>query len=136
MAAVPKDLSIEQGSTFRLSFVYAYDLAGATPYDLTDCTARLQVRAKFGDPVTLLEVSTDLVGTPPAEDGVVLGGATGSIVITITDEKTEALGFLTKPKVGVYDFKVYWPSGDETRLLQGAVTISPAVTWKTTDLVP
>lgn len=133
MAALTRDIIIEQGATFRLAFTYATEGVDAVtpgpPYDLTGVTARLQIRAKFGDPTVMLEATTDL------GDGILLGGVAGTVEIIITDEKSETLGLLAKPVNGVYDFKLAWPSGDETRLLQGAVSISPAVTWDT-DVIP
>lgn len=127
MAALPKNLAIEQGATFRLAFTYCHagvdDSTPGAPYNLTGCTARLQVRAKLGDEETILEASTGVAG------GITLGGALGTVEIVFTDEKTEALGPLIKAVTGVYDLKLIWPSGEETRLLKGTVSVDPAVTW-------
>lgn len=131
MAAGTLPITLEQGATFRLSFVYGTrgpdDVDGnptmGTPHDLTGCTARMQIRQKFGSPVIIdLE---DVLSASLA--GIVLGGVTGEISIHISDEQTEALTI----KRGKYDLKIIFPSGDEKRVLQGDVTISKAATLET-----
>lgn len=139
MAAVPRDIDIEQGATFRLAWEYhqqavdpdtgelLFEADGVTPvlgpvYDLTGCTARAEVRRRPNTETTLIATSTD------ADDGITLGGVAGTIEWVISDEKSEAIGPLSRNLLAVYDFKLYWPSGDETRLLEGVATISPAVT--------
>jgi hypothetical protein len=128
MAAGTLPITLEQGATFRLSFVYGTrgpdDVDGnptmGTPHDLTGCTARMQIRQKFGSPV-VIDLEDVLSASLP---GIVLGGVTGEISIHISDEQTEALTI----KRGKYDLKIIFPSGDEKRVLQGDVTVSKAAT--------
>lgn len=137
MAAIPMTMEVEQGATWRLSFTYCQiavdgqgepildadgNFTAGAPHDLTDCTMRLQARKGPTSETTLLEASTD------ADDGITLGGVLGTVEIVISDEKSEALGYFTNPKTGKFDCKLYWPSGEEDRLLAGPVTISPTIT--------
>lgn len=146
MPAYPLDIIIQQGSTWRLAFTFypqavdvdgnlVFEADGVTPvlgdepYDLTDCTARMQVR-KSPVGALWLEASTD------TDDGITLGGVLGTVEIVITDEKSEALdsvdgpfgGPFRRPRIGPYDAKLYWPSGDEEHLLAGSATVRPSVT--------
>lgn len=124
MSAVNRDLDVEQGATFRLGFTWSaidgLDSAGqpipGAPYDLTGCTARMQIRQSFGTPV-LVSVKDG--------DGITLGGPTGTVTVEISDERTDVLDGLRSAR---YDLEVEFPSGDVYRLLQGAVAISPNIT--------
>jgi hypothetical protein len=132
MAAGTLPITLEQGATFRLSFIYGTrgpdDVDGnptmGTPYDLTGCTARMQIRQRYGSPV-LIDLEDVLTS---AEAGIMLGGVTGEISIHISDEQTEPLTI----KKGKYDLKIFYPSGDEKRVLQGDVTVSKATTLEDT----
>jgi hypothetical protein len=123
MPAAKYDLHVETGATFRLSFVYgrrtgATDVDGnpvVEPYDLTGCTARMQIRQSIGRDV-LVQADTDA--------GIVIDGPAGRIVVTLTDEQTATLVV----RRGVYDLEVEYPSGDVVRVLEGKVTISANVT--------
>lgn len=137
MAAIPMDITVEQGATFRLSFTYCTILVdvddvpildangefqAGPAHDLTGCTMRMQVRKTPTSEEVLLQASTE------ADDGIELGGVTGTVEIVITDEKSEALGAFANPKEARFDAKLYWPSGEEDRLLAGGCTIQPAIT--------
>lgn len=125
MVAANFDLYIEQGATFRLAMVYGRkdgttDSQGnliVTPYDITGCIARMQIR--------------------PRRQGVVLASATttnggieitdplaGKLVITIHPDATDLLTM----RKALYDLELQYPSGDIVRVLQGAVTISANIT--------
>lgn len=142
MTAAPKPLYIEQGATFTLGFTWvrqALDANGdpildaggqpvaGNPYDLTGCTARMQVRRKQGDAVLVTATSA---ATGPGANRIFLGGETGRIEVTLTDEDTDLL----TSKTGVYDLEIEWPikPGElrprVDRLLQGPVTVDPNVT--------
>lgn len=123
MTAVTRDLAIEQGATFRLAFTWCQSggvdgtgtpIAG-TPYDLTGCSARMQIRKSYSTPV-LVAIVTD--------DGITLGGTDGTVTIDISAARTDALNV----KTGRYDLEIEFPSGDVYRVLEGAVTVSPNVT--------
>ena len=74
MPAANITLQMEQGATFSKVFT-CRDAAGVL-VDLTGYTARMQVRATYASPTTLLDLTT--------ENGkLVLGGANGTISITV-----------------------------------------------------
>lgn len=143
MAAAEKDLDVDQGATFYLGFTWyppgPLDESGmptGSPHDLTGCTARMQIRQKQGSPVVITATSED-PGDPidpnlvaAGAGRISLGGVTGRIEITLTDEDTDQLNF----KKGVYDLEVEWPlqAGEirphVDRVLQGAVIVDPNVT--------
>lgn len=115
MTAETHNITIEQGATFRLSLIWN-DAAG-DPINLTGYTARMQVRRKHSsaDPA-LLSFTT--------EDGsITLGGSAGTVTVvglaTLTDDLTI--------KSGVYDLELV-NGAEVTRLIEGAVTITPEVT--------
>ena len=115
MAAVKYKLAIEQGATFYVTFTRKN--SDGTPVDLTGCTARMQVRTAINSPDVLLELTT--------ENGrIVLGGAAGTVVLTVDAATTESIDWL----YGVYDLEVVTASGFVRRLLYGAVSVSPGVT--------
>ena len=114
MAATTYDITIEQGATFSLVITYKDN---DTPVSLTGYTARMQVRATLESASTLVELTT-------ANNRIALGGAAGTITLTISATDTAAL---TSGR-GVYDLELVSGSGIVTRLLQGVATISRNVT--------
>jgi FtsP/CotA-like multicopper oxidase with cupredoxin domain len=117
MTAAPRDLYIEQGAAFILSFTwYPGDPATTTPNDLTGATAAMQIRDKQG--------GTIYVDATDANGKIVLGGVAGTIAIELDDADTNAI----LVKTAVYDLEVTLASGVTYRLLQGRVTVSPNIT--------
>jgi len=115
MTAGTYNLTIEQGSTLNLAMTWN-DSSGAA-INLTGYTARMQVRPAVESNVTLLSLTT--------ENGrIALGGAAGTITLTVSATDTAALAATT----GVYDLELVSSGGTVTRLLQGTVTISKEVT--------
>ena len=114
MAATTYDILIEQGATF--SQVITYKDNGVA-VNLTGYTARMQVRATLESASTLIELTT-------ANSRIALGGAAGTITLSIAAADTAAL---TSGR-GVYDLELVSGSGIVTRLLQGVCTISRNVT--------
>jgi hypothetical protein len=114
MAATTYDILIEQGATF--SQLVTYKESGVA-VNLTGYTARMQVRAT-------LEAATALIELTTANGRIALGGAAGTITLSISATDTEAL---TAGR-GVYDLELVSGSGIVTRLLQGVATISRNVT--------
>jgi len=114
MAATTYDLLIEQGATF--SQLITYKEAGVA-INLTGYTARLQVRSTLESASTVVELTT-------ANGRIALGGAAGTITLTISATDTAAL---TSGR-GVYDLELVSGGGIVTRLLQGVATISRNVT--------
>lgn len=114
MAAADYDLLIEQGATFELSIVWKDD--EGTPIDITGYSARMQIRQTYDtDPVISL--------TSASGGGIVLGGATGTIDITIGANTTDDIEI----RRGRYDLELEL-AGVVTRLIQGGVDISREVT--------
>lgn len=109
------DILIEQGSTF--SFVATWEDPDGDPIDVTGCAARMQVRPWQESETVLLSLTT-------ANGGITLGGAAGTVTVYASDEATAAL----PPGYAVYDIEIETAAGAVTRLLQGAVDISPEVT--------
>lgn len=114
MAATTYDLLIEQGATF--SQLVTYKESGVA-VNLTGYTARMQVRSTLESASTVVELTT-------ANGRIALGGAAGTITLTISATDTAAL---TAGR-GVYDLELVSGSGIVTRLLQGVATISRNVT--------
>jgi hypothetical protein len=109
MPALKYDLVIEQGSTFRRTIPVLND--AGVPIDLTDWTARGQIRRTYGS-----EVAYDLVPCLTVADTDV------ELVIPAADSSEWAW------RSGVYDIEIVDVDGAPTRLLQGTVTVSPEVT--------
>lgn len=109
------DITIDQGATF--SFTFIYKDANGDRVDLTDYTARMQIREYYSSATPVLELSTD-------EESIELGGTAGTVTITATDEQTRDIAIDS----GVYDIELYSPTFRTIRLLQGKVFVSPEVT--------
>ena len=107
------NLLIKKGETFTLSLVWK-DSAG-NQIDLTSYTAKMQVREGVSSTTTILDLST-------ATGEIVLGGATGTIDITVSAVNTSAIAGSS----GVYALEMDL-GGVVTRLLEGNVTFSPEV---------
>jgi hypothetical protein len=105
---------MDQGSTFTLQMVYQN--GAGTPINLTNYTAKMQLRLKYGDPVAALTLTTE-------NGGITINGPTGTINILATDEQTLALD----PVFYVYDLDII-TGGTIERLIMGQITVRPEVT--------
>lgn len=106
---------IEKGATFRHQIVWKD--SNGTPINLTGCTARAQVREDYDSTSVLLSYTT--------ENGrLTLGGTAGTIDFYVSDTDTEAL----LGEGGKYDLEIAHPSGDVTRLVEGAQKFKPEIT--------
>lgn len=124
MAAGSYDLFIEQGATFVEVFTWKDSTGIVKP--LTGYIARMQVRASYSANSTLVDAST-------TNGKIVLGGAAGTITITLpATETTTYTGWPTSGSslqgTGVWDLELESPTGVVTRLLKGKVTLDPEVT--------
>ena len=109
------DFNIDQGATFQKLIVWKDPDGNAI--DLTDYTARMQIRKTVNSNEVLVEATT--------ENGyITLGGADGTINISIPASVTENFTF----RRGVYDLELESSGGIVTRLLQGCVFVSREVT--------
>lgn len=107
------DFTINQGETFTK--VITWKDSGGTLINLTGYTARMYLRRKISDAAAALILTT--------ENGrIALGGAAGTITLTITATDTSSL-----EANYVYDLELV--SGVYVkRLLQGTITVDPEVT--------
>lgn len=116
MGAGRYDLTIEQGATYSKTLTWKDSNKAAI--NLTSYTARMQIR-ETKESTTTLATSE---GTSPSIV-ITLGGALGTILITMTAAITAAFTFDT----AVYDLEMIL-SGAVTRLLEGDVFLSKEVT--------
>jgi hypothetical protein len=119
------NFGVDQGSTVRFSFTWKHNTGTADdpvfePYDLTGCTARMQVRQARGKPL-IFEVSTS---TTDGSLAVQPGGVLGRIDVWLSDENTDLLDL----KITKYDIEVAFPGGDVQRVLEGRITSNPSIT--------
>lgn len=115
MSAGLLDFYIEQGATYRHQLIWQ-DSAEAL-IDLTNYTARLQIRSDVKSAAALIDLTTE-------NGGLTLGGVTGTIDIAITSAVTAAIDWIN----GVYDLEMISGSGDVIRLVEGCVQVSFEVT--------
>jgi hypothetical protein len=106
--------TIEQGATFSRT-IYWRD-GNSVLVDLTSYTARATFRDKFG--------GTEIVSLTTENGGIALGGAAGTITLTISATATAALA---APSHGVWDLEMITGT-TVTRLLQGRFDVSQEVT--------
>jgi hypothetical protein len=104
----------DQGATFSRNL--HWEDSSGNPINITDYTARMQVRERFVSATTVLSL------TSPTQ--IVLGGGSGTIVVTVsaTSMASVAAGDY------VYDLEMVASNGVVTRLLQGSFKVRPEVT--------
>lgn len=117
MPAAKKAFTIEQRATFAHRLVWKDSKGKAI--NLAGCTVRMQVRATADSPTVLLELST-------ANGRIVLTPTSGIIDLRVEANDTDGLTFTS----AVYDLKVEFPgaNGNEYRLLEGIIKVTPGVT--------
>jgi hypothetical protein len=120
MIAGKYNILCEQGTTFtRVLYVEQPTVEDPTvfePYDLTDHTARMQVRRTIDSSAILVSLTT--------ENGrISIGGQEGRIVLSMTDEVTSTI-----TSSGVYDLEIIDGDGNVSRVIEGLFTLSQEVT--------
>jgi hypothetical protein len=117
MGCVAGDYNItaDQGATFSFN-LHWFDPDG-TPKDITDYTARMQVRQRY------VSTSTVLSLTSPS-GGITLGGGSGSVVVTAS---ATAMADIAASDY-LYDLEMVASNGIVTRLVKGSFTVRPEVT--------
>ena len=110
------NLKIYQRATFRRRIVWKD--GRSRPVNLTGYTARLQIRESASSPAVLLELST-------SNGRINLTPTAGIIELYVSDEDTTAITSWSK---AVYDLLMFASNGEQIRLLEGNVTVSPGVT--------
>lgn len=108
--AATYDITIDQGATFSLGLIFRDALNVAI--DLTSATIKSQIRPSAESQTILAELTA-------TKDPLV----TGRVVLSLASDKTFALDF----DKAVYDVLVTIGS-TKTRYIEGAVTLSKAVT--------
>jgi hypothetical protein len=116
MAAGIYDITIEQGANLSLPLTWK-DEAGS-PINLTGYSGRMQIRENFDSEDYIVSLTSDVGG------GITLGGAAGTITISMSAALTASLAQVD----AVYDLELIAVSGFVTRLTQGRVFISREVT--------
>ena len=112
MASPPvnETLVIRQGMTFIRRWRVTDPIDG-TPRDLTEWSARGQIRTYVSDVDPLFEFDLEC-------------GADGFVTVTVTPEQSTPWVW----RDGVYDIELVDPTGRVARIAQGAVRVSPEVT--------
>lgn len=107
------DFTFDQGTTIRRRLTWKRN---GSPMDLTNWTARMEIRAKLkGELLFRLDTTNGRI---------VLGGPMGTIDLHITAEESTLWEF----KSAVYDLELIEANGDVGRCIQGKVKVSQEVT--------
>jgi hypothetical protein len=112
MPAAKLNLLVEQGADFSKRLVWRDK--NKRPVPLSGWVAKMQVRASASSPTVLFELST--------ENGRIT--LPGSGVIQMDIDAADTQNFVA----GVYDLKLMGPAGQDIRLVEGKITLSPGVT--------
>jgi hypothetical protein len=86
------------------------------PYDLTNFTARMQVRRTIESSTVIVELTTE-------NDGISIVDEDGKIFLFMSPTQTSAL-----TSSGVYDLEIISSDGVVSRVVQGLFTLSQEVT--------
>ncbi len=122
MAYQRADLLLEENADYVLSPAWLWLTAAGAPITLVGYTAQMMVRASRADAAPLLTLTQ--------ASGITLGGAGGSIVVTVTQAQVNALvaALVSKRLVAFYDLLLTSGSAIHTRFSEGIVTIDRAAT--------
>jgi hypothetical protein len=114
-SSTPTKLICKQGETFTRTVTWSID---GSAVNLANYTAAMQVKSSYTSNTAILT----LTSTPAA--GITLGGAAGTITLTISAADTADLA------VGTYVYDLELTSDDDTvtRLLEGQFVVTPEVT--------
>lgn len=115
------NITCQQGSTFvrviRIEYPDAIDPTIFHPFDLTNYSARMQVRRTISSATEMISLDTD-------DNGIeITSPENGEITITMTSTQTA-----TFASDGVYDLEIISPDIFVTRILQGEFRVSLEVT--------
>ena len=120
MIAGTYNIYCEQGATFtRILTIRVPDEIDpniTTPYDLTNHTARMQIRRTTTTASAMIELTTE-------NNGLIIDDDAGSITIEMSDQVTASL-----TTSGVYDLEIIDSVGHVSRVVQGTFTLNPEVT--------
>lgn len=114
MKAGTYNITVDQGTDW--SEVYTVKNSNDTPVNLTGYTARMHVRRDYDATTTLVELTT--------ENGrIALGGAAGTITLTLSAAVTAGI-----TRSGVYDIELVSAGGLVYRPLRGDFVLRREVT--------
>lgn len=108
------NLTLAQGETWSLSLTWTDD--AGSPISLAGYTAAMQVRVMYDSATPVLSLASG--------SGITLGGAAGTVAISVDATTTAAL----PAAIYVYDLELRSAGGTVTRLVQGNLTVTPEVT--------
>jgi hypothetical protein len=108
------NLTFSQGATWKLAMTYTNN--NGEPIDLTNYTARMQVRLSYTSSTAVLSLTNS--------NGISLGGALGTIQLLVTATATAAIA----ADQYVYDLEIESTSGEVSRVVQGTLLVTPEVT--------
>jgi len=107
------NLTMYQGASWDYELTWT---AGGTAVNLTDYSARMQVRPSYDSSNILFSISD--------EAGITLGGTAGTIYLEASATQTAGV-----PRGQyVYDLELESQAGQVTRLVEGLFEVSPEVT--------
>jgi hypothetical protein len=123
-----QDLTIRQGQTW--TFVYTHRPGGVLA-DLTGYSARMGIKPDFnGAFVAYLSTGSDAIG-----GSIALGGAAGTVTLTMTGDESASLASDTSlllvedvsTMIFRHDLELVSPAGVVTRALEGRVIVQRGV---------
>lgn len=127
MPALVRNIALEQGATFYLSFGWREDDGNGNPTDvpipLTGAVVKMQIRKRQGEQV-LLEASSET-------SEITVDGPNGNVSVVLPASKTMQV----TSKSCRYDLWAYFSQDDRHKLLKGSVTVDPATTQASGDPV-
>jgi hypothetical protein len=118
MSAGIHNIKVEQGATFSQTFTWKIS---SNAVNLTGYTARLKVRDTSRRPSAVNEI----ISLTSPSGGIVLGGAAGTIAVTISASATASV---VAGKY-VYDLELVASDTTVTRLVKGTFTVLSEVTY-------
>jgi hypothetical protein len=118
MSAGIHNIKVEQGATFSQTFTWKIN---SNPVDLTGYTARMKAR----DTTRRASAVNEIISLTSPSGGIVLGGAAGTIAVTISASATASM----LAGKYIYDLELVAPNTTVTRLIKGAFTVLSEVTY-------
>lgn len=110
------NLACYEGATFDYELTWT---AAGSAVDLTNYTARMQVRSSYDSATPIVSLTSG--------SGITLGGTAGTIKLVLSADETEALDGTPNSQF-IYDLELESSSGFVTRLVEGNFFIYPEVT--------
>ena len=113
------NITINQYASYRLYYTWKTGGEVQTPINNTGYKVLMQVRPNVDSPA-IFEATT-------TKGKFVLGGLSGTVTLTMSDEDTGKL----KPVNGIYDILMISPTNFVSRIMEGSFTVRPGVSRRT-----